>query len=227
VSGLTDFEAFIGRVESLGKLNANVAKAALEPVTEIARETAAAGTTPKGEKWAPKIGRTVSNLSLARTRRSESSASGTKIELGIGAPWVFHQHGAGGHSQTKEALRARKRAATTRAKSGHRIEVSRASPPDHPGAWRRAPAEDGGSDQGSRVGRLRKGGALMFIALIDAVRDGLNEAGFEGQIIVDEGSDAPNAQTNYGAGGANRVVFSAADDALGFGPADAGRGDRR
>jgi hypothetical protein len=117
VSGLTDFEAFIGRVESLGKLNANVAKAALEPVTEIARETAAAGTTPKGEKWAPHRADSEQPLPGADAA-IQSSASGTKIELGIGAPWVFHQHGAGGHSQTKEALRARKRAATTRAKSG-------------------------------------------------------------------------------------------------------------
>lgn len=116
MSGLASLEAFCDRIESLSKLNADVAKKALDPVTAVARATAAAGTTPTGEAWAPKRdgGQALPGADAA----IESRASGTKIEIRIGPPWVFHQHGAGGKSQTKEAVRARKRAEAQRAKSG-------------------------------------------------------------------------------------------------------------
>lgn len=57
----------------------------------------------------------------------------------------------------------------------------------------------------------------MFLKLVDDVRAAFAARGFD-RIVVDEGIDARNAQTNFGAGGANRVVFSPAPDPLGFAP---------
>jgi hypothetical protein len=109
VSALSDLESFIAGVETLGKMNQDVAKAAVEPVLEAARATASAGTTPTGEPWAPtkEGGRALPNAAGAIT----GAAKGTRIDIKIPPPLVYHQFGAGGSSQTKEAKRARARAA--------------------------------------------------------------------------------------------------------------------
>ncbi len=116
MSGHSSFEDFIAGVERLSRMNAEVAKAALEPVTEAARASASAGETPTGEAWAPLAdgGQALPGAAGAIT----SSATGTRIELRVGKPYVFHQHGAGGHSTTKEAERARAKTKARQAKTG-------------------------------------------------------------------------------------------------------------
>lgn len=111
MSALTDLESFISGVESLRTMNEQVAKAALEPVTEAARATAAAGTSPTGDPWAPtKDGaKALPNAAAA----IKGSTSGTRIALAIPPPLVFHNFGAGGSSTTKEAKRARSRQASS------------------------------------------------------------------------------------------------------------------
>lgn len=116
MSGLASLEDFCARVESLSKMNAEVAKKALAPVTSVARETASASKTPTGEAWRPKKGG--GDALVQAGEAIQSSVDGTKIVLKIGAPYVFHQHGAGGSSDTKEATRSRARTKAKQAKSG-------------------------------------------------------------------------------------------------------------
>ncbi len=57
----------------------------------------------------------------------------------------------------------------------------------------------------------------MFLQLVDDVRAAFAARGFD-QVEIADGIDASNAQTNYGSGGANRVVFRPAPDPIGFSP---------
>jgi hypothetical protein len=93
-----------------------VAKEAEADVLAAARSTAAAGEAPSGEAWPERAegGKALEGAAAA----IESSTKGTRIDLKIGKPYVFHNHGAGGSSMTKEAERHRKRAEAQRAKSG-------------------------------------------------------------------------------------------------------------
>jgi hypothetical protein len=51
----------------------------------------------------------------------------------------------------------------------------------------------------------------MFLAIVDTVRARLTARGFT-DIVVDEGIEARIEQSNFGAGGANRVVFTPAPE---------------
>lgn len=55
----------------------------------------------------------------------------------------------------------------------------------------------------------------MFVNIIDRVRLAFRDRGFDG-IVIDEGPDARNAQTNFGAGGSMRVVFAPSAEPFGF-----------
>jgi hypothetical protein len=116
MSGYASFDAFIAGVESIRTLSQQVAKAAEEGVRSAAQASADRAETPTGEAW-PELadgGKALRGAGAA----IESSTKGTRIELKIGTPEVFHNHGAGGSSTTKEAERRRRRAEVDRAKSG-------------------------------------------------------------------------------------------------------------
>jgi hypothetical protein len=110
--------AFIRGVESLRTLNERVAKEAEKDVLAAARETAAEGAAPDGTAWLPRAdgGKPLEGAASA----IESSSKGPQIQLRVGKPHVFHQHGAGGTSTTKDAIRARRASEARRAKGGFR-----------------------------------------------------------------------------------------------------------
>ena len=115
-AGRAELDAFIAGVESLRNMNALVAKEAEEGVADAVRATAKAAETPDGKPW-PDLAEGGKALRDA-PGAIESSTRGTAVELKIGKPYVFHNRGSGGSSTTKEAERHRKRAETTRAKTG-------------------------------------------------------------------------------------------------------------
>lgn len=116
MSGRTELEAFIAGVEAVGEINRTVAAEAEKPVADVARASAARGGSPSGKAWAPLKdgGKALEGAAAA----IESSVDGSKIVLKIGAPYVFHNHGAGGSSTTKEAERHRQRTKARQAKTG-------------------------------------------------------------------------------------------------------------
>ncbi len=117
MSGRAELEAFIAGVESLVTMNEDVAREAEKPVADVARRSAEAGRAPDGETWAPLAnggGKALKGAAAAIT----SSAKGTAIRLEIGEPYVFHNHGAGGSSETPNAKRARARARRQREATG-------------------------------------------------------------------------------------------------------------
>lgn len=116
MSGYAAFDSFIAGVDRLAKMNADVAKAAEKPIADVSRASAAAGESPSGEAWPDKKdgGKALPGAPGA----IESSTTGSRVELKIGKPYVFHNHGAGGSSDSKEAVRHRERSAAKRAKSG-------------------------------------------------------------------------------------------------------------
>lgn len=116
MSGYAALEAFIAGVEQIRELNEKVAKAAVEPVAEVARASAAAGETPAGETWAPRKdgGKPLAGAAAA----IKPSSKGTQIILQVGPPFVFHHWGAGGSSTTKKAQQERARHARAAAASG-------------------------------------------------------------------------------------------------------------
>lgn len=116
MSGRTSIDAFIAGVESLRTMNEQVAKVAEPGVADVARESARAAQSPSGESWPDRKegGKALAGAAAA----IESSARGSQIKLTIGKPYVFHNHGAGGSSTTKEAIRSRKATAARQASSG-------------------------------------------------------------------------------------------------------------
>lgn len=118
MSGHEQLAAFINRVERLRGLNEEAATEAAPEVLGALQETAAAGTTPSGDPWAPKAdgGRALSNAA----KTIKISTKGSQVVATIGPPEGFHNWGAGGSSQTKKAQQARARAARAAAKSGKR-----------------------------------------------------------------------------------------------------------
>lgn len=116
MSGRAELDAFIAGVERVGSLNRDVAAAAEKPVADVARKSIAAGQSPTGTKWPEKKdgGQALEGASEAL----ESGVDGSKIVLKIAAPYVFHDHGAGGSSTTKEAVRHRARTAARQASTG-------------------------------------------------------------------------------------------------------------
>lgn len=115
-SARAELEAFIAGVESLRTMNEQVAKEAEEDVADVARKSAQAAVDPDGNPWPDREegGKALRGAAAAL----ESRAWGNRIMLSIGPPYVFHNWGAGGSSQTKAAERARARASAKRAKSG-------------------------------------------------------------------------------------------------------------
>jgi hypothetical protein len=83
--------AFIDRVRGLRTLGADAAKLAAPYVLEAARETAAAGTTPSGEAWAPKKsgGRALVNAADALSVENVGSV----VVLKLTGPEVVHNYG--------------------------------------------------------------------------------------------------------------------------------------
>lgn len=116
MSGHDELEAFVRRVEALGKMNAEAAKEAAPDVLEALQKTARAGTSPSGEPWPPKAdgGRALGGAAKA----IEVTTKGPQVVAHIGPPEGFHNWGAGGSSTTKKAVQARARAARVAAKSG-------------------------------------------------------------------------------------------------------------
>ena len=112
----SEFSAFIAGVESLRAFNEDVAKAAEPKVLAAMQETVAKGEAPDGSEW-PALADGGKPLEGA-AKAIKSSVKGNRIDLTVGPPYVFHNHGAGGHSDTKEAVRARKASEVRRAKSG-------------------------------------------------------------------------------------------------------------
>lgn len=139
MSGRAALEAFIEGVEKISSLNRDVAVAAEKPVAAVARASAARGESPSGEAWAPKKdgGKALEGAAAA----IDSSVDGSKIVLTIGAPFVFHNHGAGGSSTTKEAERHRQRTASRQAKSGTSSKFHAPKRQILPGAGEGVPAD--------------------------------------------------------------------------------------
>lgn len=91
-SGHDALAAFIQRVEAWRQLNEDVAKTAAPRIEEAARTSAAAGQDPETQPW-PTL-RDGSKPLDGAAGAIKSSATGNRIELKIGKPWVYHQHGA-------------------------------------------------------------------------------------------------------------------------------------
>lgn len=116
MSGMAKLEAFVAGVEQLQHMRREVAKAAEKPVTDVARASAAAGRAPNGTKWPERRGGGQALKGAADAITSETK--GDAIILKVGVPYVYHHHGAGGTSTTKEAVRARERTAARQAETG-------------------------------------------------------------------------------------------------------------
>ncbi len=111
-----ELREFIARVESLVKLNSEVAKEAAAPVGEAVKETASAAKTPTGESWPDRKegGKALKGVASAIS----AVAKTTRVVVMLAWPWVPHQWGAGGSSTTKEAERSRARTARKQKKTG-------------------------------------------------------------------------------------------------------------
>jgi|GEM_PF-1733002 len=117
-SGGDAMRDFAKRIGELTALNDGIAKEAEKDVADAVRDTARAGTDPYGDAW-PALQAGGQALKGAADA-IQSSVLGRTITLSVEPPYVYHQFGAGGTSQTKAAERARKRAAHKREKTGKR-----------------------------------------------------------------------------------------------------------
>lgn len=116
MSGHAELEAFIASVEALRETNEKVAAAAEKDVGDALRADLNAGRGPDGAAW-PELdggGRALEGAAAALTTETK----GARIIFRIGKPWVFHHHGAGGTSTSKDAVRSRARSASKHAKGG-------------------------------------------------------------------------------------------------------------
>lgn len=116
MSGRRELEAFIDRVEQLGRMNERVAVAAEEPVLEVLQENVARAVAPDGEPWPDRKegGKALRGAGDA----IKSSASGNRLTYSLGPPYAFHNWGAGGSSTTKKAESERRRTARRQEKTG-------------------------------------------------------------------------------------------------------------
>jgi hypothetical protein len=91
LTALDELVANLRRVDAVGVA---IAEEALPEVLEEARRTAAAGTSPDGEPWAPKNdgGRALPNAAAAIVGRV-SGVTKAVIVLTLGRPYVYH-HGS-------------------------------------------------------------------------------------------------------------------------------------
>lgn len=109
-------DALVHALDRVGEIATETARLAEDPVRMALAATARAGTTPSGEDWEPlhdgRAPLTAAGGAIKMVR------SGPRLRATIGMPYVFHQHGAGGTSDTKAAKRHRARTAKAQAASG-------------------------------------------------------------------------------------------------------------
>ena len=112
----TDDDVF-GELEALGRrlgeFSSRAARRAAPKVLAALKATAAAGTDPQGKAWPPLAGGGAPMQGAADAISIETS--GGDIKAKIGEPWVYLDAGAGGVSQSKDAIRSRKKAAKKQA----------------------------------------------------------------------------------------------------------------
>jgi hypothetical protein len=91
MDGNAALSAFVERLRALRQLATETARAAAPLVERAARETAAAGTDPEGNRWAPtKDGRRPLANAAAAIR---GVAVGSAVQLVVRGYHVFHHHG--------------------------------------------------------------------------------------------------------------------------------------
>ena len=81
MSGFSELDAMIAKVRSLEGAPEAIAKIAAPLVQAAAKSTAAAGTTPSGEKWAPRKGGGAPVLSNAAAAVEAVAIPGPKVRL--------------------------------------------------------------------------------------------------------------------------------------------------
>ena len=113
----SNLDAFIQRMSELRNANEAIAKEAEKGVLQAVQETASAGQAPDGTPW-PALSQGGGQPLAGAAAAITSSTSGSQVLLKIGEPWVYHQHGAGGSSQTERAVKERERKAKRHAKNG-------------------------------------------------------------------------------------------------------------
>lgn len=93
MSGAEDMDRMIERVRKLGQLRARTAELARAKLEAVVRATAAAGTTPDGERWKPtkEGGRALANAAAALSVR----VVGSVLQVVLTGHHVFHSRGAG------------------------------------------------------------------------------------------------------------------------------------
>jgi hypothetical protein len=79
MSGNSDLTAFIERVKSLGTATQDIAAAAVAPVRDVVRESAAAGRSPNGATWAP--GKEGQPVLVNAAKAVECRAIGSTLQL--------------------------------------------------------------------------------------------------------------------------------------------------
>lgn len=113
MSGIDELDKLADALEDFDE---RVAERAGPEVLKALQKTVRAQQEPDGTPWPPS-----SNGGAVLTQAASAMAlTVTKgdIKIRLEAPYVFHDYGAGGQSQSKEALRARARAERNRAKGG-------------------------------------------------------------------------------------------------------------
>lgn len=102
MDGDAQLDAILERIRSLGGLAEEAARAAAPLVEAAAKRTAAAGTTPSGEAWAPKKdgGRALAHAADAVS----ASAAGPTITITLADPEAWHQRGVGTHTPKRQVI---------------------------------------------------------------------------------------------------------------------------
>jgi hypothetical protein len=142
-------------LERCTRLSEEQARRAAPGISAALKRTAAAGTSPSGESWpsTKEGGKALAGAAAAIVVEQR----GRRVTARIGPPYVFHNYGAGGSSQTKDAKRRRAFGARQRAKSaaaGESVAKSKFHAPQRqiiPGAG--DPMPKGVEDAADRAGR--------------------------------------------------------------------------
>ena len=90
MSGSDAMARMVERVRALRTIEADTAEAARPAIEAAARATAAAGTTPTGEAWAPRKADGARALANA-TAGVSAVAVGAVVQVVLKPPYVFHQ----------------------------------------------------------------------------------------------------------------------------------------
>ena len=99
---LGQLDELVERLRGIDRAGVEIAEAAKVEILEIARETAAAGTTPDGASWAPRKADGGRALEKAASAISAVVSGTTRaiLTLVLSGPYVFH-HGAKGKRQRR------------------------------------------------------------------------------------------------------------------------------